>query len=114
VISPGVASFVPINYLVAPTISPVSSKAEEGPRMLTIILRASGEADRDGRRIRRICLMLRSSPGKDRFSFLVFEHGHRYLVEYPNDTIGLNPDVLRKLIEMVGEENIRVETIQFQ
>ncbi len=108
------SGFIPIGFLVSPTISPISSKPEDGPRMLTIILRASGEAERDARRIRRICLMLRSSPGKDRFSFLVFENGHRYLVEFPNDTIGLTPDVLRKLIEMVGEENIRVETIQFQ
>ncbi|NTV35932.1 MAG: hypothetical protein HGA53_03175, partial [Anaerolineaceae bacterium] len=107
-------SFVPLNYLVAPTIAPVTGKDSEQPRMATIILRSCEDRERDARRIRRICGVMRASPGKDRFSFLVFENGHRFLVEFPNDTTGLTTELIRTLINQVGEENVRVETIQFQ
>jgi DNA polymerase-3 subunit alpha len=83
-------------------------------RMLTLILRASGEKGRDVQRVRRVVGELVANPGKDRFALLVFEQGQRYHLEFPSHTTGISKDLLRKLAEMLGEENVRVDTIKIQ
>jgi hypothetical protein len=35
-------------------------------------------------------------------------------MEFPNDTTGISPELIRKLIELVGEGNISVEPIKIQ
>ncbi len=106
------ASFVPISsYIVPPTPEAAENSARQ-PRMVTVVLRATGDKPRDGRRIRRVYGLLHSHFGNDRFAFLIYEKGHSYLMEFPNDTTGLSPDLLRNLGELVGDENVRVETIK--
>lgn len=103
-------------FLVPPetgTASTSRSPAEERRRILMVILRSCGDKSRDARRIKRIHGLLLSSPGKDRFAFMVFENGHFYLVEFPNETTGLTPELLRRLEDMVGAENLKVETAPF-
>jgi DNA polymerase-3 subunit alpha len=102
-----------LNYLIAPlsTATPLREPVSNSFQMLTILLRASGEKERDVRRINRLLGLLRSTPGKDRFALLIIEEGHRYLMEFPNDTTGLNPEVMRKLGELVGAENLQIESI---
>lgn len=85
---------------------------EEAPRMVTVILRPGENKPRDVRRLKRIHGTLLSYPGNDKFSFLVFEGGRRFLMEFPNDTTGICPDLLRKLIELAGEGNVSVEPIK--
>ena len=55
-----------------------------------------------------------SSPGKDRFSFMVFEQDSRYILEFPNETTGISPELVRRLSAVVGEVNLRIEPIQIQ
>lgn len=83
-------------------------------RMVTLILRATGEKDRDVRRLKRVHGLLRSSPGNDHFCFLIFENGHRHFLDFPNDTTGANPILINRLVELVGAENVQVETIKLQ
>jgi len=101
-----------VTYLISPvTNAPLREPVSNSFQMVTILMRASGEKDRDVRKIHRLLGLLRSNPGKDRFSLMIFEKGHRFLMEFPNDTTGFNPEILRKLGELVGVENIQIENI---
>jgi len=44
----------------------------------------------------------------------MFENNHRHLLDFPNDTIGISADLVRQLVELVGDENIQVEIIKLQ
>jgi DNA polymerase III subunit alpha len=110
-----ILGLAPMAYLTPPVrMSSYSANDGKSPQMITLVMRNSGEKDRDVRRLRCICGLLRSNPGKDHFAFLLFENGHRYLMEFPNDTTCVNPDLLRKLADMVGEENVQVAPIKLQ
>jgi DNA polymerase-3 subunit alpha len=82
--------------------------------MITVILRSTNDKTHDSRRLKRVHGELRRYPGQDRFSFLVFENGKRFLMDFPNDTTGITPDLIRKLIDMVGEGNVSVTPIKIQ
>jgi len=58
--------------------------------------------------------LLRSYAGKDRFAFMVFEGSHYYVIEFPNESTCLTPELLSKLRAKIGDENVRVETIKIQ
>lgn len=81
--------------------------------MITVVLRSTGDKTRDVLRLRRIHGILVSFPGEDRFAFRVFERGQGYLIEFPNETTGLCPDLITRLHSLVGSENVRVEPITF-
>jgi DNA polymerase-3 subunit alpha len=99
-------------YLVPPT---ASIEDDDGTvHMLTIALRSTGDKTRDVLRLRRIHGMITTYPGNDRFAFHVFERGRGYLLEFPNFTFGLNPELLERLKGLLGAENLRVEKITFQ
>ncbi|WP_322806615.1 hypothetical protein, partial [Thermanaerothrix sp.] len=83
-------------------------------RMLTLVFRSSGDKVRDVRRIKHAYFLLRSSPGTDRFAFWVFEGGARYLLEFPNETTGITPELLDGLARLVGKNNLFIETIRVQ
>jgi hypothetical protein len=82
--------------------------------MVTVILRPSGDPERDIRRISRLHGTFISFPGRDRFAFHVFEDGRGHLVEFPNDTTRVCAELMAKIKDAVGEENIRVEPITYQ
>jgi hypothetical protein len=95
-------------------VSPVQTGEVAVVHMITVVLRSTGDKTRDVLRMRRIHGTVMSFPGSDRFAFHVFEKGHGYLVEFPNFTTGLCPELLSKLKLLVGSENVRVEPITFQ
>lgn len=88
-----------------------STIGSNGARMLTVTICASGEQERDNRRLTQVHNLLCSNSGKDRFSFMVIENGHRFLLDFPNETTGINQDLVDRLGKMVGEENISIEKI---
>jgi len=105
--------FAPISYILPPAQPRSKSEnPQDQPHMVTIILRSVGEKNRDVRRLKHIHGLLRSSPGQDHFSFMIFENSHSYMIEFPNETTGLTPELRRKLILLVGEENIQITPIQ--
>ncbi len=102
----------PASYIIPPR-APFSAGGEDRSEisMLKVVLRSSGDKQRDVRRIRRIHGLLRSCPGKDKFAMLVFEGANRYLLEFPNDTTGITSELLSELTRLLGEGNVFVETI---
>jgi hypothetical protein len=107
---PPAASLVP--YLVAPQMM-----AEEGSdelRMVTITMRTCGDKVRDNLRLRQVFGVLFSYPGNDRFAFIVYERGRGYRIEFPNFTTGLCSELTARLVQMVGNENLRIEPLLIQ
>jgi DNA polymerase-3 subunit alpha len=84
------------------------------PRQITVILRSTGDKERDRRRIKTIYGTLISFHGRDRFSFQIFENGSGHLIDFPNDTTRVCPEMLERLKKLIGEESWRVEEIKFQ
>ena len=97
-------------YLVAPSTSPESDKV----KMVTIILRSGQDKVRDNLRIRQIYGTLITYPGKDRFAFHVFERSRGYLIEFPNFTTRVCPELLSRLKTFIPADEVRVEEITFQ
>ena len=83
-------------------------------KMITIILRSGQDKVRDNLRIRQIYGTLITYPGKDRFAFHVFERSRGYLIEFPNFTTRVCPELLRRLKAFLPVDEVRVEEITFQ
>lgn len=86
-----------------PQSDPIDSK-----RML-IVIDATGKRDCDVRKMRQIYGVLHSSPGIDRFSFICRENGKDVEMDFPNDAINITPDLIERVYQMVGEENVTVK-----
>jgi DNA polymerase-3 subunit alpha len=82
--------------------------------MITVILRPRADKVRDNLLLRRVFGLMISFPGNDRFAFHIFENGRGHLLEFPNLTTGMSPELMTLLSSLVGPENIRVEPITFQ
>ena len=99
-----------------PVYIPVPKEEEEKrpPQQITVTLRTTGDKERDRRRIKTIFGTLISFHGHDRFSFQVFENGSGYLIDFPNDTTRVCPEMLDRLKKLIGQESWRLEEITFQ
>ena len=84
------------------------------PKQITVNLRSSGNKEEDRRRIKTIYGTLISFHGRDRFSFQIFENGGRHLLDFPNDSTRVGPELLKRLKKLMGEESWQVEDITFQ
>ena len=102
-----------------PPIAPpriLSQRTDDGrpPQIITVQLRPSPEPERDRRRIKHLYGILISYPGKDRFSFQIFEGGKGYLLDFPNESTRICPEMLDRLRNLLGEETWRIEPITYQ
>jgi DNA polymerase-3 subunit alpha len=95
-------------------LSPIRPSDGDEVRMVTVMLRPSDDKVRDNLRIRQIYGTLITYPGKDRFAFQVFERGKGYIIEFPNFTTGLCPELLSRLKSFIPDENLRIEPVTFQ
>jgi DNA polymerase-3 subunit alpha len=95
---------------------PVSQKEDPDhpPQQITITLRPTGDKDLDRRRIKVVYGTLISFHGKDRFSLQIFEAGKGHLIDFPNDSTRICPELLSRLKTVLGEETWSVEPITFQ
>jgi len=84
------------------------------PQQITVFLRPTGDHDRDKRRIKILHGTLISFHGRDKFTFQIFENGKGHLIDFPNDTTRVCPEVLARLKNLMGEENWRIEEITYQ
>jgi len=87
---------------------------EHPPRQITVMLRSTGDKERDKRRIKTMYGTLISFHGRDRFSFQIFENGSGHLIDFPNDTTRVCSEMLERMKKLMGEESWRVEEITFQ
>jgi DNA polymerase-3 subunit alpha len=84
------------------------------PQQITVTLRSTGDREWDKRRIKALYGTLISFHGRDRFSFQIFENGSGHLIDFPNDTTRVCPELLERLKKLMGQESWRVEEITFQ
>jgi hypothetical protein len=101
---------IPNLELVSPEKNRISSRPIQ---QLTVVLYASGNPERDRRRIKNIYGTLISFMGKDRFSFQLIENKKSHLVDFPDVTTRVCAELLDRLKKLMGEESWRVEEIQF-
>jgi len=94
--------------------APYTWQDDDQPRMITIILRGTGEKERDARRLRRAHGLLNSYPGKDRFAFQVFEAARCYHLEFPNSSTGYCPELHAQLMGLLGEGAVQIERLRIQ
>lgn len=97
--------------IVAPPSTYITPWEKKEVKLVTVTLNSTGFKDRDIRRIRHIHGLLNSFPGRDRFCFLVFEHGFRHLLDFPNDTTNASQDLINQLVEYIGKDNVQVENL---
>ncbi len=105
------AAFPPSLYV--PLVKEDKDK-EHPPQQITVTLRSTGDHDRDKRRIKTLYGTFISYHGRDKFSFQIFENGKGHLVDFPNETTRICPELLERLKKLIGEESWRVEPITFQ
>ncbi len=84
------------------------------PQQITILLRPSPDKEIDKRRIKTIYGTLISFHGRDRFSFQIFENGKGHLIDFPNDTTRICPELLSRLRKVAGDESWSIEPILLQ
>ena len=87
---------------------------EHPPQQITVTLRSTGDHERDKRRIKTLYGTLISYHGRDKFSFQIFENSKGHLIDFPNDTTRICPELLERLRKLMNEEAWRVEEITFQ
>jgi len=104
----------PTNFLPSLYIPLAQEDKEHPPQQITVMLRSTGDKERDKRRIKTIYGTLISFHGRDRFSFQIYENGKGHLIDFPNDTTRVCTEVLERLKKLMGEESWRVEEITFQ
>lgn len=97
-----------------PILPPLRPDGPENIRMITVILRPRQDKTRDKLMLRRLFGLMICQPGDDRFAFHIFEHGKGHLLEFPNLTTGICPELVARISELVGAENVRIEPITFQ
>jgi hypothetical protein len=91
-----------------------SRDKDHPPQQITVILRSTGDHERDKRRIKTLYGTFTSYNGRDKFSFQIFENGKGHLIDFPNDTTRISPELFERLKKLMGEESWRVEEITFQ
>jgi uncharacterized protein YdeI (BOF family) len=111
----GEAIATPVLPKIPTTLTPIS--APEGPQdrqRLTIFIRASGNRDRDLRKMKNLQGTLLSFPGKDYFAFQIFEEGKGFLIEFPNYTTKVCGELLDRLGNIIGPDEFVVEKVKLQ
>jgi DNA polymerase-3 subunit alpha len=103
-----------MSYTVPSLYVPLAkAEADHLPKQITVILRASADKERDKRRIQTLHGTLIAAHGKDKFSFQIFESGKSHLIDFPNETTRITPELISRLYKVLGEECWRVEEITF-
>jgi DNA polymerase-3 subunit alpha len=96
-----------------PAAVPAPAKIE-GPRMILLYLRETGDRARDTRRLRILYGLLTSYPGTDRFAFHISEAERTYRLEFPTNTTSWTADLERKVLHLVGERCVEIQPLCVQ
>jgi hypothetical protein len=103
------------NYILPPfSLSDSKETGGDTLRMVTVVVRETGNGSQDGRKAKRILRTLRAYPGKDHFALMIFEAGRSYRIEFPNDTTGVCQPLLDELKQTAGDTNVLVEVLRLQ
>lgn len=95
----------------SPTAETLPSDA---PRLITIILRSSGEIQKDVLKMRCIQGTLVSFPGNDKFAFQIYEDGMSCNLEFPNESTGVCKELVDRLARLIGLDSLHITPIKIQ
>jgi DNA polymerase-3 subunit alpha len=107
----GVRNTEETSYLVPPAAPEGSLSGGFLARLLRIDLEASGDRERDNAELHDLYAVLHARTGPEHFAFVVHEGGHRYLIEFPNDTIGIDDALLEELGKRADVKHFSVELV---
>ena len=93
--------------------NPLPDKDEDTVYMATLTLRPNGDNLRDNLRIRQVYGTLISYPGNDRFAFQILEGEECHLIEFPEATTNLEAELIGRLEDLMGKENVQIEKITY-
>jgi hypothetical protein len=86
----------------------------EGPRLILLYIRESGDRARDTRRLRILYGLLTSYPGNDHFAFHISEAERTYRLEFPTNTTSWTADLEQKVRHLVGAGCVEVKPLNVQ
>jgi DNA polymerase-3 subunit alpha len=86
----------------------------EGPRLILLYIRETGDRARDTRRLRILYGLLTSYPGTDHFAFHISEAERTYRLEFPTNTTSWTPDLERQVLHLVGAGCIEIQPLTVQ
>jgi DNA polymerase-3 subunit alpha len=92
-----------------PTTAPAAQAKVDGPKLIVLFLRETGDRARDTRRLRILYGLLTSYPGADRFAFHISEAQRTYRLEFPANTTAWCPELERQVNQLVGGGCIEVQ-----
>jgi DNA polymerase-3 subunit alpha len=79
-------------------------------RLLIAIVQTDNEQE-DLKRLIHIVETLKSHPGEDEVSLTIISNSEKVRMDLPNVTISCSPDLQSRLAELVGEKNLRLESL---
>lgn len=83
------------------------------PRNLTITLRSTNNKEKDKRLIKTIYGTFISFYGKDKFSYSIFADGTYHLIDFPNDTTRICPELVIRLHNILNpEEKLEIKDFE--
>jgi len=86
----------------------------EGPRLILLYIRESGDRARDTRRLRILYGLLTSYPGTDHFAFHISEAERTYRLEFPTNTTSWTPELERQVLHLVGAGCVEIQALCVQ
>jgi len=93
-----------------PAPPPPPERPASGPRVVRVTLTRSNEAEKDVQTLRQVHALLAECEGQDHFRIRVVNGaGAAKELMFPNTTTCYTPDLIRKLVALVGEGAVRVE-----
>jgi len=99
-------------YDIAPIVS--LDQAGQGIRVITLVMRASDDRQRDIRKLKKLQGFLLSHPGSDHFIVEVIDSGQVTVLDFPNSSTHITNELMEQLEEMLGYGNIRVSPVVLQ
>jgi DNA polymerase-3 subunit alpha len=81
----------------------------DGPRLILLHIRETGDRGRDTRRLRILYGLLTSYPGSDRFAFHISEAQRTYRLEFPTNSTSWTAELERQVQHLVGAGCIEIQ-----
>ncbi len=98
-----------------PKLGPGTAPAKiEGPRLILLYIRETGDRARDTRRLRILYGLLTSYPGTDHFAFHISEAERTYRLEFPTNTTSWTADLERQILHLVGAGCVEIQPFTVQ
>jgi DNA polymerase-3 subunit alpha len=108
--APGVEPAPIVAPLAAPILPAERASAKiDGPRLILLHIRETGDRGRDTRRLRILYGLLTSYPGSDRFAFHISEAERTYRLEFPTNTTSWTAELERQVQHLVGAGCVEIQ-----